>query len=104
MKIYYLLLEGRPSVDNGERNEVAGAYINCWVKALDETAAKDRAFEYVTVEGWEIMGIEDVCIVQREGYADMPDSLDCYERAVNCGVGAIFYTWPIDAEDRDVIL
>ena len=103
MKIYYLLLEGRPSINNEEREGVAGAYINCWIKAKDDTDAKDKALEYVTAEGWEIMNIEEICIVKRERYVDMPDSLECYKRAINCGIGAIFNTWPIDAEDRDII-
>lgn len=90
MRIYYLLLEGRPSIGNEEREEVAGAYINCWIKAKDETTAKDKAIEFVTAEGWEITNIEEMFIAKRERYADLPESLECYERAVNRGVGAIF--------------
>jgi hypothetical protein len=103
MKIYYLFLEGRPSINNEEREEVAGAYINCWIKAKDKTAARDKALEYVTAEGWEIVSIEEICSVKRERYANIPDSLECYERAVNCGIGARFYMWSIDAEDKDII-
>lgn len=103
MRIYYLLLEGRPFIDNEEREEVAGAYINCWIKAKDETTAKDKATEYVASEGWEIVNIEEIFIAKRERYADLPESLECYEQAIHCGVGAIFNTWSIDAEDRDVV-
>ncbi|NLF27364.1 MAG: hypothetical protein GX592_05645 [Clostridiales bacterium] len=103
MKIYYLLLEGRPSVNNEESEEVAGAYINCWIKAKDEAAAKEKAIDFVTAEGWDMVGIEEICTAKRERYADLPDSLECYEQAIFCGIGVIFYTWPIDAEDRDVV-
>jgi len=47
MDIFYLLLEGKPCINNEESKEVAGAYINCWVKAKDETTAKDKAMKYI---------------------------------------------------------
>ena len=99
MGIYYLLLEGKPSTDNEEREEAAGAYINCWIKASDEAAAKDRAVEYIADEGWEIASIEEISIAERAWYADLPDSLECYEQAVRCGFGAIFHIWPIGGDD-----
>jgi hypothetical protein len=45
MGIYYLLLEGKPYINNEESKEVAGAYINCWVKAKDTTTAKDTVIK-----------------------------------------------------------
>lgn len=98
MKIYYLLLEGKPDINNEESKEVAGAYINCWVKAKDEAAAKDKAIRYIKTQEWEPLNIEEIFVVNRERYVDEPDSLECFEGAINYGVGAIFYTWPISEE------
>jgi hypothetical protein len=98
MDIFYLLLEGKPCINNEESKEVAGAYINCWVKAKDETTAKDKAMKYINSQGWEPLNIEEIYITSRERYVDKPDSLECFEQAINCGVGAIIYTWPIDDE------
>jgi hypothetical protein len=99
MEIYYLLLEGKPAKNNEESKEAAGAYINCWVNAKNETIAKDKAIKYINGQGWESLNIEEIYITCRERYLDEPDSLECFEQAINCGIGAIFYTWPINDED-----
>lgn len=99
MKIYYLFLEGKPFTNNEESKEVAGAYINCWVKAKNESSAKDLALKYIHTEGWEILNIEDIYIVNRKIYSDIPESLECYCQAKKYGVGAIFNTWPIGSEE-----
>jgi hypothetical protein len=102
MKIYYLLLEGKPNLNNEESKEVAGAYINCWVNAEDETIAKDKATKYINSQDWEPLNIEEVYITSRERYVDEPDSLECFEQAINCGIGAIFYTWSIIDEENEI--
>ena len=100
MNIFYFLFEGKPKLDNEERNELAGAYINCWVKAKDETTAKNKAIHYINDQGWDVDTFEETFIVSRERYIDLPDSLECFDLAENCGVGAIFNTWPIGSEDE----
>lgn len=99
MGIYYLLIEGKPYINNEESKEVAGAYINYWVKAKDTTTAKDTAIKYIRTQEWETLNIEEIYVTKRERYVDEPDSLECYDQAINSGVGAIFYTWPIDEEN-----
>lgn len=100
MKIYYILLEGKPFLNNKEGKEVAGAFINCWVNSEDETTAKDKAVEYVNDQGWEVLNIEEIFIASREQYENEPDSLECFDEAINFGIGSIFYTWPICNEDK----
>lgn len=59
MEIYYLLLEAKPCISNEERKEADGAYINCWIKAEDEAAAKDTAVEYIAAQGWEMISMAE---------------------------------------------
>lgn len=99
MDIYYLLLEGKPYINNEESKEVAGAYINCWVKAKDKATARDSAIKYLRNQEWETLNIEEIYVAKPERYVDEPNSLECYDQAINSGVGAIFYTWTIDEED-----
>jgi hypothetical protein len=96
MNVYYFLFEGEPSLDNEESKDTAGAYINCWVNSEDEVTAKDKAIDYIFNQGWEKLNLEETYIAAREWYLDEPDSLECFEEALNCGIGAIFYTWSID--------
>lgn len=100
MKIFYLLLEGNPSIGNREKDEYAGAYINCWVKSKDEINAKNQAINYVKSQGWDVTTIEETFIATRDRYIDFPDSLECFDQAVDCGISAIFNTWPIGSEDE----
>jgi hypothetical protein len=102
MNIYYLLIEGKPNLNNEESKEVAGAYINCWVNAKDETTVREKAIEYINTQEWEALNIEEVYITNRERYVDEPDSLECFEQAINCGIGAVFYTWPINDEENKI--
>ena len=94
MKIYYLLLEGKPNINNEESKEITGAYINCWVNT------KDKAIKYINTQEWESLNTEEIYITTRERYIDEPDSLKWFDQAINFGVGAIFYTWPIDDDDE----
>ena len=94
MDIYYIFLEGKPLPNNRESEELAGAFINCWINSKDEASAKDKAIKYVYNQGWEVLRIKEIFITNCERYGDEPESLNCYNQAIKYGIGAIFYTWP----------
>ena len=96
MIIYYLMIEAVPHHDNPESKEYSGAYINCWVKANTPVDALRRAKEYIREEHWNFVKLEDIFTVHRERYLEEPDSLEGYDNASQCGLGSIFYTWPIE--------
>ena len=96
MIIYYLMVEAVPRHNNPENKEYGGAYINCWVKADSQTDALNKMKEYLHEQDWKFIKIEDIFAVEKERYIDEPDSLKCYENALQNGLGAIFYTWPLD--------
>ncbi|WP_255288682.1 hypothetical protein [Bacillus cereus] len=43
MTIYFFQLEAIPHPDNPEKEACVGAYINCWVKSINEKKALNRA-------------------------------------------------------------
>lgn len=100
MKILYFLLEGKPAFENKDKDEFDGVYINCWVKSEDENDAKNKAIQYINSQGWDVFNVEETFIATRDRYIDFPDSLECFDQAVDYGLGAIFNTWPIDSEDE----
>lgn len=100
MNVYYIFLEGKPSLNSPESKEIAGAYINCWVSSKSKNIAKNKAIKYVNKQEWEVLNIEEIFLANRERYLDEHESLECFDQAVDCGIGAIFYTWPIGAEDE----
>lgn len=94
MKMYYILLEGKPLSNNRESEVLAGAYINCWVKSKDEITAKDKVIKYVHNQGWKVLNIKEIFITNRDRYVDEPESLECFNSAIEYGIDAFFYTWP----------
>lgn len=94
MNIYYIFLEGEPMPDNEERKTVAGAFMNCWVKSNDADAAKHTAMQYIKGQGWDVISIEEIRVVERSHYINEPESLECFDEAMDIGIGAVFYTWP----------
>jgi hypothetical protein len=97
MAIYFFMMEGIPMVDNPEKEEFDGAFINCWVNSVDITSALTKASKYIKSEGWRVLQIEDQMITNRERYERDPElleSLECFDQAVSEGVSAIFYVWP----------
>lgn len=96
MIIYSLVAEAVPHDNNPESKEYGGAYISCCIKADNPTDALRKAKEYIHKQNWVFINIEDIFAVQREQYIDEPDSLECYDNALQYGLDAIFHTWPID--------
>ena len=98
MIIYYVMVEAVPNRNNPESKEYSGAYINCWIQADTPVDAVKKVKEYIHKENWDFVKIEDIFSVQRELYLEEPDSLECYDNAMQYGLDAIFYTWPINSD------
>lgn len=99
MAIYYFMLEAAPLLGNQEEEELEGAFINCWVNSTSMKSALTEATEYIHSEGWTIQKVEDRFIVHRARYEKDPElleSLECFDQAVNDGISAIFYVWPVE--------
>ena len=102
MQIYHLLIEGKPSITIEETQEIGGAFVNVWVRATDRSTAKAEAINYLNAQDWEVVNIiEEKRIVRRIRYIDVPESLECYDEAIHCGIGALFHIWRSDAVDHD---
>lgn len=99
MNVYYVFMESIPLSNNEESKEFAGAFVNCWVYTKDENSARNKAINYVKNQGWKVINIEDIFISDSEMYDDEPDSLECFNQAIESGVGATFYIWSHVGED-----
>ena len=98
MRIYYVMIEGVPKDTNPEINETKGAYIDVWVETESVDDAIRRTEEYVDLEEWKVIRVEECAEVFREDYSDDPELLECFDEAVENGISAVFYTW--DQEDE----
>ncbi|MET0787007.1 MAG: hypothetical protein ABWX61_04860 [Paenisporosarcina sp.] len=97
MAIYYFLCEAVPHIDNPEKNEFEGAYINCWVDSNDIDLATQQGINMINNEGWELISIETQFQATRdqyEGDPELEEALACFDQAVKEGAATLFYTWP----------
>ena len=98
MAIYYVMIEGTPKETNPESNDTQGAYIDVRVKTESSGDAVQKAKEYIDLEEWNVIRIEESKTVNREDYIDDPELLECYDEACEKGLSAVFYTWDSEEE------
>lgn len=55
----YIQFEAMPPQDISTRENVAGAYVNCWIQADDATEAEKRARQWLAEEGWVVVSVEE---------------------------------------------
>ena len=99
MAIYYVMIEGVPKETNPEFGDTKGAYIDIWVKTDSLEDAVQKAKEYVDLEEWDVISVEESALVTRENYIDDPETLECYDEACENGMSACFFTWDSDDEE-----
>ena len=107
-ELFLVTIEAKPNHGSGEYEEKGGAFVNCWINAVDLRTAERRAVALIQSAGWTPYRIEEWAIVTRETYAnihaDDTDDLDTrelIEQAFIVGEIAVFNTWPQDAPDGD---
>jgi hypothetical protein len=101
MSVYHFIFEAKPFPANPESTSYEGAYINCWINSADYSDALTAAKDFCSEEGWEVLGIEGDCLVDREQYENAPESLRFYDQAVESGLAAMFYIWRPDPDEMD---
>lgn len=92
--VYYFMMEAVPGESNKDDGDCGGAFINCWVRAENEEAARVKARKYVEEENWTLIKEEEAFPARRNDYADDPETLECYDEACEYGLSAVFYMWP----------
>ena len=93
----YLVFEAMPDQETATRENVAGAYVNCWVDTDDPVDAQGRARSRIADEGWTIVGLEECRVVDTARYAGTP-TFRYIEEAFERGVSLVYHYWAADGE------
>ncbi|MFB5197599.1 hypothetical protein ACE198_22270 [Neobacillus sp. KR4-4] len=109
MTIYVFELEAIPHLDNPEREICIGAIVLCFAKSTNMKSALNKAKQYVSNQGWEVIKVEDQFIGSREMYEGEGEDgeeedeaiLECFDEAMEYGVSGIFYTWESEDDGED---
>lgn len=91
--MYHIMFEAKPLPDNPESEDCGGSYINVWVNTEDSSFAMERAKKYIRNEGWEITKVEEMFVTNSQRYEDEPESLECFNEALEYGISALFHIW-----------
>ena len=94
----FIQFEAMPpqAISTGEN--VAGAYVNCWIRADDVTEAEERARQWIADEDWVVVSVEERRLVDVESEVSGPNGPYIRE-ALGSGGSLVFHQWPPEGEE-----
>jgi hypothetical protein len=101
--LYLVTIEAEPNAGTEDFEEFGGAFVNVYIREASEEAALASAQRAVAQSGWTCKAIEGIAYVTREDFTDEQDGLESFEHALTEGVVLDFHTFPIGADDDDVV-
>ena len=81
------------------RENVAGAYVTCWITSDDAAEAEERARKWITDEDWVVVSVEQRRVVDVESEANGSNGSYIRE-ALESGGSLVFHRWPPEGEER----
>lgn len=103
MKIFFLYYEVRPAPGADTFHALGGAFVSCWVKALDQFSAERTASEDIVERGFEATSLLEARPVSRGDYEPELGWRDYLERADEEGASFLYNAWPAEPQEGDVI-
>lgn len=94
---FLISYEVSPTADNPEASELAGAFVNAWVRCSSLSDAKKLASTDIEASGWRIIAEESTNKVERSLYdqdADSEEYLAFFDQAQIDGAVFVYHTYP----------
>jgi hypothetical protein len=102
--MFYLQYEVRPLPGNTYWLEAGGAFANCYIYADAEAEAVKQVQSAFLENCWEVVALEEGPLVTtREQYLEDPDTLECFDEALENGECYVFHLWPLEPQDGDAV-
>lgn len=95
----FVQFEVMPPQALSTRENVAGAYVNCWIRVDDAAEAEARARQWIADEEWVVVSVEDCRVVDVEAEISGPNGPYIRE-AMESGGSLVFHRWPPEGEER----
>jgi hypothetical protein len=95
----FIQFEAMPPQAISTRENVAGAYVNCWIEADDATAAEKRARQWLADEDWVVVSVQECRLVDVDAEISGPNASYIRE-ALESGGSLVFHRWPPEGEER----
>jgi hypothetical protein len=97
-----LQYHARPKDKPVNPDDIAGAYINCWMNYDIQNEAERKAKEMMDENGWIDLTLDEVSTVNRSDYEDNEDELQYFDQALIDNEVLVVYTYPlVDKEENE---
>ena len=93
MPVFILMIKVEPNSDNPQVDEIAGAYVNCFVLSEAFNHAEETALKYLRQENWMPVNLEEAWEVSEKDYQDDPEGLSVYQQVLIDREKYIFHTY-----------
>ena len=95
----FIQFEAMPTQAVAERDNVAGAHVNCWIQAGDAAQAEARGRHWIAEEGWVVVSVKQYRTVDVDTETGGPDAAYILE-ALKADGSMVFHRWSPEGEAR----
>ena len=93
----FIQFEAMPTQDVAARDNVAGAYVNCWIQASDVVQAEVRGRQWISDQGWIVVSVKQCRTVDVHAETKGPDAAYILE-ALKADGSIVFHRWSPGSE------
>jgi len=97
--VIFIQFEAMPTQAVAERDNVAGAHVNCWIQARDPKYAEAQGRHWIAQEGWVVVSVKQWRAVDVDAETTGPDAEYVLE-ALRADGSMVFHRWSPDSEAR----
>ena len=98
---FFFTFRARPITPPTDLDDMAGAYVNCWLVRDDMAEAEEEARRDIAESGWVIESLEEATTITDEYYIDKPDGKEYFEQAQLDKEVYVYHNWPLCEVDPD---
>jgi hypothetical protein len=97
--VIFIQFEAMPTQEVAERDNVAGAHVNCWIQTRDPEQAEARGRHWIGKEGWVVVSVKQLRFVDVDAETGGPDAEYVLE-ALRADGSIVFHRWSSSSEAR----
>jgi hypothetical protein len=97
--LIFIQFEAMPTQEVAERDNVAGAHVNCWIQTGDAAQAEARGRQWISEEGWVVVSVKQWRTVDVDAETRGPDAPYILEASKADG-SMVFHRWSPSGEAR----
>jgi len=93
MPVFILMIKVEPDSDNPQVEEIAGAYVNCFVLSETFEQAEETALKFLRQQNWTPINLEETWEVTEADYENDPKGMAVYQQVLIDGEKYTFHTY-----------